>query len=115
MKLKDILEEATNPWKAKQAKILSNLLKQGVKASVKDGEDKLYKLAMAFEDWNGDNGDRYDDLTDSLFTAVELVQDAGTPGKNNVTKDKEYYSYIKEATAHLKEFNMNCKKALKDN
>jgi len=92
---------------------LAKLFQQSLKASVKDGEDKLYKLSQDWESWNVDNDDKYDDLVDPLFMAVELVQDAGEPGKNNVTKDKEYYSYIKSADKHLKQFNKDAKKALK--
>mgnify|MGYP003645812407 CR=1 FL=1 len=91
---------------------LAKLFKQSLKASAKDGEDKLYKLSQDWEDWNVDNDDKYDDLVDPLFAAIELVQDAGEPGKNNVVKDKEYYSYIKSADKHLKTFNRDVKKAM---
>jgi hypothetical protein len=77
------------------------------------GEDKLYKLSQAFEDWNVDNDDKYDDTVDHLFMAVEIIQDAGEPGTNNVTKDKEYYSLLKDAASHLKKFNKDCVNALK--
>ena len=89
------------------------LLKQGARASVKDGEDKLYKLSQEFEEWNVDNDDKYDSLVDPLFAAVELIQDAGVPGTNNVEDDKEYRMYIKSAEKHLKQFNKDCAKALK--
>ena len=92
---------------------LAKLFKQSLKASAKDGEDKLYKLSQDWEDWNVDNDDKYDDLVDPLFAAIELVQDAGEPGKNNVVKDKEYYSYIKSADKHLKTFNRDVKKAMR--
>ena len=100
-----------NPKKgfyAKHLRAVSKLIKVGTKASVKDGEDKLYKLSQDFERWNADNDDIYDDLVDPLFAAVELVQDAGT------VKDKEYYSYMKSAAKHLKQFNKDCVKALKE-
>ena len=92
---------------------LDKLFKQSIKASVKDGEDKLYKLTQDWEEWNVDNDDKYDDLLDSLFMAVELVQDAGVPGTNNVEDDKEYRMYIKSAEKHLKTFNKDMAKAMK--
>jgi uncharacterized protein (TIGR02246 family) len=92
---------------------LAKLFKQSIKASVKDGEDKLYKLTQDWEDWNIDNDDKYDDLLDPLFMAVELVQDAGVPGVNNVEDDKEYRMYIKSAEKHLKQFNKDIAKAMK--
>jgi len=92
---------------------LNKLFLQSIKASAKDGEDKLYKLSQDWEDWNQDNDDKYDDLVDPLFAAIELVQDAGEPGKNNVVKDKEYYSYIKSADKILKKFNKEVAKAAK--
>jgi hypothetical protein len=91
---------------------LAKLFQQSLKASAKDGEDKLYKLSQDWEDWNIDNDDKYDELVDPLFAAIELVQDAGEPGKNNVVKDKEYYNYIKSADKHLKTFNRDVKKAM---
>ena len=94
-------------------KKLDKLFKQSIKASVKDGEDKLYKLTQDWEEWNVDNDDKYDDLLDSLFMAVELVQDAGVPGTNNVEDDKEYRMYIKSAEKHLKTFNKDIAKAMK--
>ena len=94
-------------------KKLAKLFQQSMKASIKDGEDKLYKLSQAWEDWNVDNDDKYDDLVDTLFSAIELVQDAGEPGKNNVVKDKEYYSYMKSAAKLLKQFNKDVAKAAK--
>jgi len=119
----DFKKYPTNDWEfayIKEGKLneakdtkLAKLFQQSLKASVKDGEDKLYKLSQAWESWNVDNDDKYDDLVDPLFAAIELVQDAGEPGKNNVVKDKEYYSYIKSADKHLKQFNKDCKKALK--
>ena len=45
--------------------------------------------------------------------AVELVQDAGVPGVNNVEDDKEYRMYIKSAEKHLKQFNKDIAKAMK--
>ena len=92
---------------------LNKLFQQSLKASVKDGEDKLYKLSQDWEDWNVDNDDKYDDLVDTLFAALELLQDAGEPGKNNVVKDKEYYSYMKSAAKLLKQFNKDVAKAAK--
>ena len=92
---------------------LAKLFKQSLKASVKDGEDKLYKLSQEWEDWNVDNYDKYDDLVDTLFAAIELVQDAGEPGKNNVVKDKEYYKYMKSADKLLKQFNKDVAKTMR--
>ena len=98
--------------KSKSQKQLDILFKLSIGVNVKNGEDRLYKLSQAWESWNVDNDDKYDDLVDPLFAAVELVQDAGTPGKNNVVKDKEYYSYIKSADKLLKKFNKDAKKAM---
>ena len=97
--------------KSKSQKQLDILFKLSIAANVKHGEDRLYKLSQAWESWNVDNDDQYDDLVDPLFAAIELVQDAGEPGKNNVVKDKEYYSYIKSADKLLKQFNKDVKKA----
>ena len=109
----DLMYEGKLTEGKKENDQISKLLKIGAKATIKMGEDKLYKLSQAFEDWNVDNDDKYDDTVDHLFMAIEIVQDAGEPGKNNVTKDKEYYSYLKSAAAHLKKFNKDCVKALK--
>ena len=92
---------------------LAKLFQRSIKASAKDGEDKLYQLTQDWEDWNIDNDDQYDDLVDPLYAAVELVQDAGVPGTNNVEDDKEYRMYIKSADKHLKTFNRDVKKAMK--
>ena len=80
---------------------LARLLKVSSQANVKMGEDKLYKLAMAWEAWNVDNDDKHDDLVDHLFAAVELVQDAGS------VKNREYYMYLRSAKKHLKQFNID--------
>lgn len=80
---------------------LSRLIQISSQASVKMGEDKLYKLAMAWEAWNVDNDDKYDDLVNPLFAAVELIQDAGT------VKNREYYMYLRSAKKHLKQFTMD--------
>ena len=111
--MKDFMGESINEAKSKSQKQLDILFKLSIGANVKNGEDRLYKLTQAWEAWNVDNDDQYDDLLDPLFAAVELVQDAGEPGKNNVTKDKEYYMYIKSADKLLKQFNKDAKKAMK--
>ena len=80
---------------------LSRLLQVSSQANVKMGEEKLYKLAMAWEAWNVDNDDKHDDLVDHLFMAVELIQDAGS------VKNKEYYLYLRSAKKHLKQFNID--------
>jgi len=94
-------------------RVLNKLFQRSRAVTSKSGEDKLYKLSQDWEDWNVDNDDKYDDLVDHLFAAVELVQDAGTPGTNNVTADKEYYSYMKSADKHLKTFTKDVAKAMK--
>tara|TARA_R110000851_G_scaffold225977_1_gene378740 strand:- start:1934 stop:3733 length:1800 start_codon:yes stop_codon:yes gene_type:complete len=94
-------------------RVLNKLFQRSRAVTSKSGEDKLYKLSQDWEDWNVDNDDKYDDLVDHLFAAVELVQDAGTPGVNNVTKDKEWYSYMKSADKHLKTFTKDVMKAMK--
>ena len=94
-------------------RVLNKLFQRSRAVTAKSGEDKLYKLSQDWEDWNVDNDDKYDDLVDHLFAAVELVQDAGTPGVNNVTKDKEWYSYMKSADKHLKTFTKDVMKAMK--
>lgn len=86
---------------------LDKLFQRSRAVTAKSGEDKLYKLSQDWEDWNVDNDDKYDDLVDHLFAAVELVQDAGT------VKDKEYYSYMKSADKHLKTFTKDVTKAMK--
>ena len=79
--------------------ILSRLLQISKHADVRMGEDKLYKLAMAWEDWNVDNDDKYDNLVDPLFAAVEMVQDNTSAG-------------IKRANGILKSFNKDVVKVM---
>jgi len=115
-KVKDILglnevklNEISKEEKAAQFKF-KLFLKKGLRLSVKDGEDKLYNYAQELDRLADDE---YDEVVDPLFMAVELVQDAGEPGKNNVVKDKEYYSYMKSAQKHINTFQKNAKKAIK--
>ena len=54
---------------------LSKLLQLSKHADVRDGEEKISKLAAAWDRWNYDNGDKYDDLVDHLFMAAELLGD----------------------------------------
>ena len=103
------LTEISKEEKAAQFKF-KLFLKKGLRLSVKDGEDKLYNYAQELDRLADDE---YDEVVDPLFMAVELVQDAGEPGKNNVVKDKEYYSYIKSAQKHINTFQKNAKKAIK--
>ena len=84
---------------------LDILFRLSIGAHVSHGEDRLYKLTQAWERWNVENDDKYDELVDPLYAAVELVQDAGVPGVNDVEDDKEYRMYIKSADKHLKQFN----------
>ena len=100
--------EISKEEKAAQFK-LKLFLKKGLRLSVKDGEDKLYKYAMELEDLADDE---YDEVVSPLFAALELVQDAGVPGVNNVEDDKEYRSYIKSADKHMKTFIKNAKKVI---
>jgi len=102
------LTEISKEEKAAQFKF-KLFLKKGLRLSVKDGEDKLYNYAQELDRLADDE---YDEVVDPLFAAVELVQDAGEPGKNNVVKDKEYYSYIKSAQKHITTFQKNAKKAI---
>jgi len=104
----DKLTEISKEEKAAQFKF-KLFLKKGLRLSVKDGEDKLYNYAQELDRLADDE---YDYVVDPLFMAVELVQDAGEPGKNNVVKDKEYYSYIKSADKHMKTFIKNAKKCI---
>ena len=100
--------EISKEEKAAQFK-LKLFLKKGLRLSVKDGEDKLYNYAQELDRLADDE---YDEVVDPLFMAVELVQDAGVPGVNNVEDDKEYRSYIKSADKHMKTFIKNAKKAI---
>ena len=100
-KSKKLKEMASELGYMNEGNELSRLIQISSQASVKMGEDKLYKLAMAWEAWNVDNDDKYDDLVDPLFAAVELIQDAGT------VKNREYYMYLRSAKKHLKQFNMD--------
>ena len=52
---------------------LSKLLQLSKHADVRDGEEKISKLAAAWDRWNYDNGDKYDYLVDHLFMAAELL------------------------------------------
>ena len=110
-KIQNTMFDLMYEGKSNSQKKLDILFKLSIGANVKHGEDRLYKLSQEWESWNVDNDDQYDDLVDDLFAAIELVQDAGEPGKNNVVKDKEYYSYIKSADKLLKKFNVAAKKA----
>ncbi len=92
---------------------LDKLFRLSIGANVNQGEDKLYKLTQAWEAWNVENDDKYDSLVDPLYMAVELVQDAGVPGVNDVEDDKEYRMYIKSADKHLKKFNKDAAAAAK--
>ena len=100
--------EISKEEKAAQFK-LKLFLKKGLRLSVKDGEDKLYNYAQELDRLADDE---YDEVVDPLFMAVELIQDAGVPGVNNVEDDKEYRSYIKSADKHMKTFIKNAKKAI---
>ena len=97
------LDESLNEAKDSN---LTKLFQRSSNVSVKDGEDKLYQLTQDWEDWNADNDDKYDDLLDDLFMAVELVQDAGT------IKNSEYYMYIRNAKKLLDSFKKNITKAM---
>ena len=78
---------------------LSRLLQISKHADIRMGEDKLYKLAMAWENWNIDNDDEYDELVDPLFAAVEMVQDNTAAG-------------MKRANGILKSFNRDIVKVM---
>ena len=104
----DKLTEISKEEKAAQFK-LKLFLKKGLKLSVKDGEDKLYDYA---EELDRLADDEYNEVVDPLYMAVELVQDAGVPGVNDVEDDKEYRMYIKSADKHMKTFIKNAKKAI---
>jgi hypothetical protein len=97
------LDESLNEAKDSN---LTKLFQRSSNVSVKDGEDKLYQLTQDWEDWNVDNDDKYDDLLDDLFMAVELVQDAGT------IKNSEYHMYIRNAKKLLDSFKKNITKAM---
>ena len=98
---KGLKEMSTELGYMNEGNELSRLIQLSLQANVKMGEDKLYKLAMAWEAWNVDNDDKHDDLVDPLFAAVELIQDAGT------VKNREYYMYLRSAKKHLKQFTMD--------
>ena len=90
---------------------LDILFKLSKGAHVKHGEDRLYKLSQAWERWNVDNDDKYDDLVDPLFAAVELIQDAGVSGETDEDYE-EHRMYIKSADKHLRQFNKDVVKAM---
>jgi len=78
---------------------IRSLLGLGVKATVNMGEKKLYDLSEAFEGWLIDNDDNtYEGITAHLDMAIELIQEREP----------------KEAKPHLKKFNKECAKALKE-
>ena len=82
-KIQDVMFDLMYEGESNSQKKLDILFKLSIGANVKHGEDRLYKLSQEWESWNVDNDDQYDDLVDDLFAAIELVQDAGEPGKNN--------------------------------
>jgi len=104
----DKLTEISKEEKAAQFK-LKLFLKKGLRLSVKDGEDKLYDYA---EELDRLADDEYNEVVDPLYAALELVQDAGVPGVNDVEDDKEYRMYIKSADKHMKTFIKNAKKTI---
>jgi hypothetical protein len=75
---------------------LSKLLQLSKHADVRDGEEKISKLAAAWDRWNYDNGDKYDDLVDHLFMAAELLGDG----------------YRKDAQMRLRMFNKDVVKIM---
>ena len=77
---------------------LSKLLQLSKHADVRDGEEKISKLAAAWDRWNYDNGDKYDDLVTHLFMAAELLGDG----------------YRKDAQMRLRMFNKDVVKVMGD-
>ena len=75
---------------------LSKLLQLSKHADVRDGEEKISKLAAAWDRWNYDNGDKYDDLVTHLFMAAELLGDG----------------YRKDAQMRLRMFNKDVVKIM---
>ena len=75
---------------------LSKLLQLSKHADVRDGEEKISKLASAWDRWNYDNGDKYDDLVTHLFMAAELLGDG----------------YRKDAQMRLRMFNKDVVKVM---
>jgi len=75
---------------------LSKLLQLSKHADVRDGEEKISKLAAAWDRWNYDNGDKYDDLVTHLFMAAELLGDG----------------YRKDAQMRLRMFNKDVVKVM---
>tara|TARA_B100001063_G_scaffold32743_1_gene25966 strand:- start:700 stop:2943 length:2244 start_codon:yes stop_codon:yes gene_type:complete len=75
---------------------LSKLLQLSKHADVRDGEEKISKLAAAWDRWNYDNGDKYDDLVTHLFMAAELLGDG----------------YRKDAQMRLRMFNKEVVKVM---
>jgi len=76
---------------------LSKLLQLSKHADVRDGEEKISKLAAAWDRWNYDNGDKYDYLVDHLFMAAELLGDG----------------YRKDAQMRLRMFNKDVVKVMR--
>ncbi len=81
-------------------KKLDKLFQASKLADIRMGEDGLYKLAMAWEEWNTDNDDQYDELIDPLFAAVEMVQDDTSAGKAKATRMLKQFQ--KDAVAAMK-------------
>ena len=79
-------------------KKLDKLFQASKLADIRMGEDKLYNLAMAWENWNADNDDQYEELVDDLFAAVEMVQDDTSAGKGRATRIlKQFQKDVVEA------------------
>ena len=96
IKGKSLKEMASELGYLNEDKQLSKLLQLSKHADVRDGEEKISKLAAAWDRWNYDNGDKYDDLVTHLFMAAELLGDG----------------YRKDAQMRLRMFNKDVVKVM---
>jgi len=96
IKGKSLKEMASELGYLNEDEQLSKLLQLSKHADVRDGEEKISKLAAAWDRWNYDNGDKYDDLVTHLFMAAELLGDG----------------YRKDAQMRLRMFNKDVVKVM---
>ena len=96
IKGKSLKEMASELGYLNEDEQLSKLLQLSKHADVRDGEEKISKLAAAWDRWNYDNGDKYDDLVTHLFMAAELLGDG----------------YRKDAQMRLRMFNKDVVKIM---
>ena len=69
---------------------LARLFQQSIKASVEDGEDKLYNLTQDWDSWNVENDDKYRMYIKSAATHLKKFnRDVANVMQRQVTEEEE--------------------------